>query len=254
MLNREFEMKDLGLISDFLGINVRQNLKSGVTELCQKTYLENVLKRFNMYNCKPICTPMDQNFDIRILENKCEVNKKTEKLCRQIIGCLMYAVSGTRPDFCVVVSRLSRYQDCASEMLLKALKRVLRYTKHTINYKLLYKSDDENLVGYCDADWGGDIKDRKSTTGYCFIFSSCLISWCSKKQSNVSISSTEAEYVALSMAASELNDLNISNVSPVTMLCDNQSAITIANTNSVKILKHIDIKFHFVRELILHER
>lgn len=104
-------------------------------------------------------------------------------------------------------------------------------------------------MGYCDADWGGDLSDRKSTTGYCFIFFNCLISWCSKKQGTVSISSTEAEYVGMSMVSSEaswliniLNDFNISNISPVTILCDNQSAIMVANTNTVKRLKHIDIK------------
>lgn len=157
----------------------------------------------------------------------------------------------------MAVSILSRFQDRANETLLVALKRVLRYIKHTINYKLIYKCNNDKLLGYCDADWGGDLRDRKSTTGYCFIFSNCLISWCSKKQSTVSTSSTEAEYVALSMASSEacwlinmLNDFNMSNVSPVTILCDNQSAM-VANTNTVKRLKHIDIKHHYVRELIL---
>lgn len=258
MLSREFKIKDLGLISDFLGINVKQNLNNGVTELCQKAYLENVLKRFNMYNCKPISTPMDRNFNTKILESECKSDKNTENLCRQIIGCLMYAVSGTRPDLCVAVSILSRFQDSANNTLLVALKRVLRYIKHTINYKLVYKCDDGKLLGFCDADWGGDLRDRKSTTGYCFIFSNCLISWCSKRQSTVSISSTEAEYVAMSMASSEacwlinlLNDFNIPNVSPVTILCDNQSAIMVANTNTVKRLKHIDIKYHYIRELIL---
>lgn len=96
MLSKEFKMKILGLISEFLGINVKQNLDNGVTELCQKAYLENVLKKFNMYNCKPISTHMDQNFNTKILESECKTDKNTEKLCRQIIGCLMYAVSGTR--------------------------------------------------------------------------------------------------------------------------------------------------------------
>lgn len=260
MLNKEFEMKDLGLISEFLGINVKQNLKTNVTELCQKNYLENVLKRFHMYDCKPISTPMDQNFNCKELENdKCKGN--IENICREIVGCLMYAASGTRPDICVAVSILSRYQDCASNMLLINLKRVLRYIKHTLNYRLVYKCDDSNLVGFCDADWGGDLRDRKSTTGYCFMYSNCLISWCSKKQSTVSLSSAESEYVAMSMAGSEacwianvLCDFNVSNVCPAIMHCDNQAAITIANTNSVKRLKHIDIKYHYIRELIENKK
>lgn len=256
ILSKEFEMKDLGLISEFLGINVKQNLKTNVTEICQKKYLENVLKRFNMYECKPVSTPMDYNFNISDLENK-NCSQYAENMCRKIIGCLMYAVSGTRPDICVAMSILSRYQDRANDALLVALKRVLRYVKHTINYKLIFKCTNEKLIGYCDANWGGDVRDRKSTTGYCFMFSGCLISWCSKKQNIVSISSTESEYVAMSMAGAEacwlinlLSDFKIRDVSPVHMYCDNQSAIMIANTNSVKRLKHIDIKYHFIRELV----
>lgn len=127
MLSREFKIKNLGLVSDFLRINFKQNLNNGVTELCQKSYLENVLKKFNMYNCKPIRTPMDQNFNIKILESESKTDKNTENLCRQIIGCLMYATSGTRPDLCVAVSILSRFQDLANGTLLVALKRVLRH-------------------------------------------------------------------------------------------------------------------------------
>lgn len=256
VLKKEFKMKDLGLVSDFLGINVKQNLETHVTVLCQRNYLENVLKRFNMYECKQISTPMDQNFNVKELENnKCTT--EAENVCRQIIGCLMYAACGTRPDICATISILSRYQDRASNMLLVALKRVLRYIKHTLDYKLIYNCNDDELVGFCDADWGGDLTDRKSTTGYCFKYANCLVSWCSKKQSTVSISSTEAEYVAMSMAGAEacwlsnmLCSFNIKNVTPAILFCDNQSAMVIANTNTVKRLKHIDIKYHFIRELI----
>lgn len=101
------------------------------------------------------------------------------------------------------------------------------------------------------------MKDRRSTTGYCFMFADCLISWSSKKQVSVSVSSTESQYIAISMAASEacwlinqLKDFDIVKVCPVTMYCDNQSAIMVANTESVKTLKHIDIRFHYIKELI----
>lgn len=117
------------------------------------------------------------------------------------------------------------------------------------------------MEGYCDADWGGDSNDRRSTTGYLFKFSDCLISWCSKKQVSVSLSSTEAEYVAISMAASEacwivnlLNDFKIHNVCPVQIYCDNQSAISVACTDTVKRLKHIDIRYHFIKELVKNKR
>lgn len=259
LLNNEFKMKDLGLVSNFLGIHVKQDLDTGITELNQKKYLENVLQKFDMQNCKEICTPMDLNFNTKILEGKNEsvIDKNIENKCRQMIGCLSYAVLGTRPDLCVAVSILSRYQNNANNTLLTALKRVLRYVKYTINYKLVYKCNSNLLLGYCDANWGGDLKDRRSTTGYCFMFADCLISWSSKKQASVSLSSTESEYIAISIAASEacwlinlLKDFNIVEVCPVTMYCDNQSAIMVANTESVKRLKHIDIRFHYIKELI----
>lgn len=257
VLNQEFKMKDLGLVTNFLGIHIKQNMETGVTELSQKEYLENVLKRFQMENCKPMLTPIDQNFNGKILENcNSTADKNIEKLCRQIIGCLMYAVSGTRPDLCFAVSLLSRYQKCASYMLLAALKRVLRYVKHTLHYKLIYKCKDDILEGYYDADWGGDLRDRRSTTGYLFKFSDCLISWSSKKQLSVSLSSTESEYVALNMAASQacriinlLNDFKIKNVCPI-IYCDNQSAISVARTDTVRRLKHIHIRYHFLKELV----
>lgn len=254
-------MKDLGYVTDYLGVTIKQNLDTGVTELSQRKYLENVLERFGMDDCKPMSTPMDQNINLKMFQNDSRVDENIEKLCRQIIGCLMYAVSGTRPDLCFSVSLLSRYQKCANDMLLSALKRVLRYIKYTLEYKLVYKCTDNVLEGYCDADWGGDLHDRRSTTGYLFKFSDCLISWSSKKQASVSLSSTESEYVAISMAACEacwlinmLNDFKIVNVCPVPIYCDNQSAISVACTDSVKRLKHVDIRYHFIKELIKNER
>lgn len=258
-LNKEFKMKDLGLVSNFLGINVKQDLENNITTLDQKEYLENVLKRFDMQDCKPMSTPMDPN-STEIFKN-CKLDKNSENLCRQIIGCLMYAVCGTRPDLCVALSILSRYQNRADNVLLTALKRVLRYVKHTLSYKIEYVCSGETLVGWVDADWASDVEDRKSTTGYVFFYKNCLVSWSSKKQCSVSLSSTESEYVAMSVAASEacwlinmLDDFNIKNVCPLNIMCDNQSAMMAASSDSIKRLKHVDIRFHFVKELVKREK
>nr|XP_049701711.1 uncharacterized protein LOC110381443 isoform X2 [Helicoverpa armigera] len=261
MLSKEFKMKDLGLVSEFLGIHINQNLEKGITTLSQRKYLENVLKRFNMEDCKPMLTPLDSNLNTKMFDSNTNCDIDIERVCRQIIGCLMYAVSGTRPDLCFAVSLLSRYQKCANSALLSSLKRVLRYVKHTLDYKIVYKCDDSVLQGYCDADWGGDQRDRKSTSGYLFTFANCLVMWCSKKQSSVSLSSTEAEYVSMSMAASEacwlvnlLHDFDVQNDSPVKLYCDNQGAILNASTDSLKHLKHVDIRYHFVKDLIKNNK
>jgi len=173
----------------------------------------------------------------------------------------------SRPDFSISISILSRYQKCASYELWQALKRVLRYIQGTLNYSLIFKCRDSFneancIVGFCDSDWAGDGVDRKSTSGYVFKLFGCTISWTSRKQSTVALSSTESEYIALSFAVSEacwlkhlLIDLKLfKNVPCVTLYEDNQSAIKITkNPEYHKRLKHVDIKFHFIREKVKEE-
>uniref|UniRef100_A0A1Y1LCN3 Endonuclease n=1 Tax=Photinus pyralis TaxID=7054 RepID=A0A1Y1LCN3_PHOPY len=257
ILNRNFKIRDLGFISNYLGINVKQHIEKGIVEISQEAYLREVLKRFQMYDCKPMSTPMEKNFKLEMSDKI--PNENLVRQCRKLIGCLVYAVCGTRPDLCASLSYLSRYQSCANDELYKALKRVLRYIKATIDLKLVYKCKDLGLLGYVDADWGGDCKDRKSTTGYFFKLCDCTVSWCSKKQPSVALSSTEAEYVALSMAVSEacwLSNLiadfkcGLSN-KPIEIFEDNQSAIKIAkNSESHSRLKHVDIRYHFVKDKV----
>lgn len=256
--NKNFEMKDLGIVHNYLGIRVSQNLNKGFTELDQSDYLIKVLEKFGMSDCKAVSTPLDVNFDFNIFKND-SGNEKYIKLCRQIIGSLMYAVLGTRPDLSYSVTVLSRFLETANESLYVALKRVLRYIKGTLYLKLRFCTDNDNvLCGYVDSDWGGDITDRKSTTGFLFKIFNCPVLWASKKQQSVSISSTESEYIALSIAVGEacwlrklLIDFNIDIKCPVTIYEDNQSAISIANNpENSRRLKHLDIKFFFIKEKI----
>lgn len=259
VLSENFSMKDLGIISQYLGINIKQNLKEGFTELNQEKYLQCVLKRFDMQDCNSISTPLENNLDVKSLTCK-DSDPKMQKLCRQIIGSLMYAALGSRPDLCESISLLSRFQDKAGTCLYKALKRVLRYIKGTLNLTLMFRPNKniDVLCGFVDSDWGGDTVDRKSTTGFIFKMFNCTISWTSKKQQSVAISSTESEYVALSLAVTEacwlrkiLIDFNFLMNEPVVLYEDNRSAICIANNpENNKRLKHIDIKFFFIKEKI----
>lgn len=192
------------------------------------------------------------------LFKRCNDNNKTYLLL--YVDDILYFGSNlckTRPDLCFPISMLSRYQTCANNELLSALKRILRYVKYTLDYKLIYKCNSQCVTGYCDADWGADLKDRKSTSGYLFLLSNCLILWCSKKQASVSLSSTEAEYVSMSMAVSDacwlanlLNDFEFESIYPIKIYCDNQSAIINAKTDNIKRLKHVDIRYHFVKDLV----
>lgn len=258
-LNRCFKMKDLGLLNYFLGISVEQNVKNNMITLSQKQYLENILIRFGMSDCKPISTPMDCNFDYGSLKSDKSDSIDIENKCRQIIGCIMYAMLGTRPDLCSSISLLSRYQNCASEKLLIALKRVLRYIRGTLELKLVYKCKSSSVIsGYADADWGGDTTDRKSTSGFCLYVYGNIISWNSKKQSTVAISTTEAEIIALSLCISEvcwlrnlLLELKLIKELKVVIYEDNQSAIRSCSSHEqLKRIKHLDIKYHFAKDKI----
>lgn len=254
-LHNNFKMKDLGLATSYLGIDIKQDKCR--TIISQKTYLTKVLERFNMSNCKPISTPLDQNYKFDLLKREKSENPIIERKCRQLIGSLMYAVCGTRPDLCVSVYFLSRYQHCASVMLYKSLKRILRYIKGTLDFALVYSSTGTGMQGFVDADWAGDTQDRKSTTGYIFKVFNCSVVWCCKKQLSVSLSSTESEYIALSMAVTEacwlknlLCDFNIV-INDVIIYEDNQSVIKLVfNNGNNKRLKHLDIRYHFIIDKI----
>ena len=147
--------------------------------ICQKKYAKEILKKFHMEDCKSLSTPMNQK---EKLSKEDGTEKVDEAHFRSLIGCLMY-LSSTRPDILNVVSILSRFMHCASEMHIKAAKRVMRYVKGTYDFGIKFtRSREFKLVGFSDSDWGGSIDDMKSTSGYCFTFGSGFFSWCSKKQ------------------------------------------------------------------------
>lgn len=193
-----------------------------------------------------------------------DVNNKSLKIpYQQLIGSLMYLSVLTRPDISFSVSYLSQFNNCFNETHWKHLKRLLKYLKKTKEYGILYKKTNDNLHGYVDADWASCSLDRRSYTGYCFILSNSIISYESKKQKTVALSSTEAEYMALSESCKEgiyLNSLLCELVPNELMsLClysDNQSSIKLASNPLFhnKRTKHIDIKHHFVRECVLQNK
>ena len=251
-----FKMKDLGLASNYLGINIKQDHKNSVTVINQKKYLQKLLDSYQMSECKSVSTPIEQNFNFDLLKRDKPESVEIEKDCRSLIGSLLYACN-TRPDLSVAVSFLSRYLHCASKALYQCLKRILRYVKGTIDLSLTYMCNKNiSLQGYSDADWAGDARDRKSTSGQIFYFSDCPISWGTKKQSCVSLSSCEAEYVALTLTVSEALwlkkllldfDYKIS----CNIFEDNQSVIKIVeNNDNNKRLKHMDIKYHWLMDNI----
>ena len=255
-LMKQFEMVDLKEIKHFLGIRIERS--DSEILLDQTVYLQSVLRRFNMNECNPVSTPLPLKLNYSALNS----DDSYDAPCRNLIGCIMYAMLCTRPDLCTAINLLSRYQNKSNKELWLCLKRILRYIKGTINIKLVYKRNenyDEILTGYVDADWANDELDRKSTTGCLFkLFKNCTVTWFTRRQNSVAASSTEAEYMAVFEAVKEalwikslLVSINVDMSEPIILYEDNQSCIAMSN-NPVnhKRSKHIDIKYHFTREQV----
>lgn len=258
-LGEHFRVKDMGELHYFLGVNVKQNSDSTEIWIGQPSYTQTVLKKFGLENCKPAATPVAQGTKLLKASEDSELFDAT--LYKSAVGMLLYLSGWTRPDIMFAVSNVARFCCKPTKEHWVAVKRILRYLKGTPNYGLMYcnKDGDRPLTGFSDADWAGDVNDRKSTSGYLFMMSGAPISWKTKKQTCVALSTAEAEYIALSAATQEvtwlrqlLNDMLIQQAKPTTLYEDNQSAICIAqNPQYHTKTKHIDIKYHFIREKVL---
>jgi hypothetical protein len=249
---REFDMTDLGRMRYFLGIEVLQ--QSDGIYISQKKYALEVLKRFKMEGSNSVQNPIVPGCKIFKDENGVHVD---ETLFKQMVGSFMY-LTATRPDLMYVVSLISRYMGKPTELHLLAAKRILRYLKGTTGLGILYKKGgDERLVGYADSNYAGDLEDRKSTSGYVFMIGSGAVAWSSRKQPIVTLSTTEAEFVAAASCASQaiwmkriLERLSQSQSKCTTIFCDNSSTIKLSRNPVLHgRSKHIDVRFHFLRDL-----
>jgi hypothetical protein len=253
-MQKNFAMTDLGKMKYFLGVEVTQS-DNGIF-IHQAKYAAEILKRFGMENCNKVCSPIVPGCKLVRDENGKTVNATKYK---QMVGCLMYLLA-SRPDLAYFVCLVSRYMDKPTEMHFCAVKRILRYLKGTMSYGIMYKKNAKgqlNLVGWSDSDYAGDMNDRKSTSGYVFMLGDGAISWSSKKQPIVTLSTTEAEYVAASACACQcvwlkniLSHLKVDQDSCTVIFCDNSSSIKLSKNPVMHgRCKHIDVRFHFLRNL-----
>jgi hypothetical protein len=256
---QKFKMKDLGKLSWFLGIEFQ--LENYSIKMNQTRDLKRILTRFRMDDCHPKSIPCDLSINKEFHSDSKELTDS--RLYREIVGSLIYVMTCTRPDLSYVVTKLSQHMSKPTIAHLNLSKFVLKYIKGTLDYNLKFKkcNNDLNLMGFCDSDWGGST-DRKSISGYCFQLNNDgpLLSWKSKKQNTVALSSCEAEYMALTHAIQEANflqqllkDMQGSNDKlPVHLNVDNQGAIELAkNPVHHQRSKHIDIKYHYIRSQVL---
>ncbi|KAG7584165.1 GAG-pre-integrase domain [Arabidopsis suecica] len=251
-MTREFEMSLVGELKYFLGLQIVQS-DEGIY-ISQSTYAKKILKKFQMDKCKEAKTPMSTSLKLSRDENGTDVDVKTY---RGMIGSLLY-LTASRPDLCLSVGVCARYQAKPKQSHLEAVKRILKYVKGTVELGIWYsRNSNQNLVGYCDADYAGNVNDRRSTSGGCFFLGNNLIAWLSKKQNSVSISTAESEYIAMGSCCTQLlwmkqmlSDYRLDS-GVLQVYCDNQSAIDISkNPVQHSRTKHIDVRHHFIRELV----
>ncbi|KAD6453846.1 hypothetical protein E3N88_08552 [Mikania micrantha] len=252
-MESEFEMSDMGLLRYFLGLEVTQT-NSGVF-ISQSQYAKHLLSKFKMAHVKPDSTPMNTSEKLVINDG---ADKVDEVNYRSAVGGLIY-LTHTRPDLAYSVSLVSRFMQKPSKTHLGAVKRIMRYIAGTYEFGLWYDQLGElELVGYTDSDWAGCGDDRKSISANIFMLGNGAVSWSSKKQSSVALSSSEAEYIAATSAACQgiwlrrvLDDLGLVQIKPTTLLCDNMSAINLSkNPIMHSRSKHIELKHHFIRDLV----
>ena len=252
LMKKEFEMSLMGELTYFLGLQVKQT-PTGLF-ISQEKYTRELLVKYNLKDLKGKATPMANGVKLDADEKG---NSVDQKLYRGMIGSLLY-LTASRPDILFCVCLCARFQSNPKESHLTAVKRIFRYLIGTENLGLWYpKGQEFSVVGYCDADFAGCRVERKSTSGSCIFLGGCLISWNSKKQNSIALSTAEAEYVAsgsctaqILWVQSQLADYGIS-IQKIPIMCDNSSAINLAKNPIVHSrTKHIEIRHHFIRDHI----
>jgi hypothetical protein len=246
-------MKYLGLMHYFLGIEVWQSPKK--IFLNQGKYKVEILKIFDMLECKSTNTPMETN--LKLMDDTCS-KLVDATMYIQIIGSLMYLMN-TRPNIFFVVNNLSQYLVEPKCVHLVDEKHVMRYLKGMLDYGLYYSGHHAfGLYGYTDSDWVGSDSDRKITSGCCFSLGSAMTSWKRRKKSDISLNTIESEYIVASFASCEVVWLqklltclfDLEKKSTV-ILCDNQSCINMSD-NPVfhDKSKHIEIRYHCIHDMV----
>lgn len=263
-LAQVYEVKDLGEPTFILGMAIRRDPHNGSISLSQKAYLIRVLERFNMTNCNPRYTPLPSGIVLTndmSPKNEAERAFMSNKPYRQLLGALMWAQAATRPDLSFAVNLLARFQSNPGPAHWKAILHVLAYVKGTLDYQILYSRDLGGAIkpiGYVDSDYGGDLDTRRSTSGYIFMMAGGPVSWSSKRQQTVALSTTEAEYMAMTRGSQQalwmhnfLVEVDLTQPLPAKLMVDNDSSIALAqSTKGHARAKHIDIRHHYIRERV----
>ena len=259
-LFKSFDMKDLGPAKQMFGMRITRDRKAKKLWLSQEKYVERVLERFNMKDAKSVSTPLANHF--KLSRSLCPTTTDEKEKMASIpyssaVGSLMYCMVCTRPDIAHAVSTVSRFLSNPGNEHWEAVKWIFKYLRGTSKLCLSFGGSKPVLEGFTDADMAGDLDGRKSTSGFLFTFAGGAVSWQSKLQKCVALSTTEAEYIAATEAAKEMlwmkrfvQELGLMQDEYV-VFCDIQSAMDLSkNTSYHSRTKQIDVRYHWLRDVI----
>jgi hypothetical protein len=259
-IKKAFGIKDLGPLKNFLGVQFERNIATCELWIHQEMFIDSLLAEYDLTNCNPVRTPLDSDHPFGLPTDTHLPVANLTRLFQRIVGSLLFLQICSRPDISFAVLVLSQHCASPEPCHLATAKRVLRYLKGTRTYRLHYGGDSRHLplTGLSDADWAGDKKDRASVSGYVWSLGGGPISWSAKKQNCIALSTTEAEYIALTRAIQEgiwlrqsLQQFHLPCPSPLLICTDNNGAKSLSSNDSNHgKAKHIDIRYHFIRSHI----
>jgi hypothetical protein len=295
LMGTKFKLKDLGPAAHILGIKITRNRRNKTILLNQESHINSMLESYGMLDCNENEIPGTANLGkstLALEDNQSEEaaaqpskkssmkNQTTRSMFtidnyRAIVGSLQYVATATRPDIAHATSELGRYNNQPHQIHLEAAKKIFRYLKGTTTLGLTYsakplctdgkvESSTTNnnipiLKGFCDSDWAGDPQSSKSTSGEAMKIANCVVTWKSKRQTIIAVSSSEAEYIAASNAGKEiiwirhlLAAINLEQTKPTRLLIDNNNCILMINNNSGNFeqRKHIRLRYHWIQQEI----
>jgi transposase InsO family protein len=259
-MRQHVEVTDLGELHWMLGIEVQRDRKAGTVHLSQRAYIDSILRRYHLDDLKPLSTPMDTQVRLsseQSPKSAAEFAAMRDVPYREAVGALNWAALSTRPDIAFAVSTVARFAAEPGPAHWEAVKRIFRYLAGTRDLWLSYGETRRTLEGYADAD-GSMAEDRRAITGYAFLIDGGAVSWSSKRQEIVSLSTTESEYVAATHGMKEalwlrslLSEVFRGFRDATTLFSDNQAAIALTRDHQYHArTKHIDVRYHWIRWVI----
>lgn len=244
-------------MSHFLSFDITRDRAKKTFTMNQASYVHDLVEQHGLENARTVYTPCDDEFK--------NLSKNTDPLLTthhpycSLVGALLWLSNGTRPDITFAVNRLSSFMSNPTDIHWQAAQRVLIYVRDTADFSITLGGEDLELSGHSDSDWAKQREDRRSTTGFVFSLGAYPVSWKSRRQPTIALSSTEAEYMALTDASREaiwwrslLKEITAMDASKSTVIhYDNKGAGELAlNPCHHSRSKHIDVKHHFIRECI----